>query len=491
MPKFYITTSIPYVNDAPHVGHALEFAEADAIARYHRALGDEVFFLTGTDEHGKKIFDAAKKAGKAPQEFVDGISARVRELLAALDISYDNFIRTSDERVHIPAVKKIWAFLTGKGDIYKGTYQGKYCDGCEAFLREAEIRDGKCIIHEKQVQDVREENYFFRFSKYAKQVEKLVREGTIGILPEHRKKEALNLFSEEGIGDVSVSRPAHSVGWGISVPEDDSQTMYVWVDALANYLSGIGFDGEGYKKWWPPDAHVIGKDIVRFHTLVWPAMLLSLGLQMPRRILVHGHISIEGRKMSKSLGNVVDPMELARTYGKDAVRYYLLREIQSDADGDFSFERMRERYVADLQNGLGNLVSRVTTLAEKYPSVWKDLSIHESFDRRISGPYEKALDAFRLHDALAVVWGLVAESNKHIDGVKLWSEVIQNPSGAKESFGLLARNLCFIGRMLSPFLPDTAKKVLKSVGAHEGSAVFAEFKVMFQKPSTPLFPPLV
>jgi len=473
MPKFFITTSIPYVNAPPHLGHALEYVQADALARYQRVLGNEVFFLTGTDEHGKKIAEAAKKAGKEPQEFVDDISARFKELLAALGISNDDFIRTSDESRHIPAARKIWEILEKKGDIYKGTYEGRYCTGCEAFLREADIQDGKCMIHNKPAEEVKEENHFFRFSKYAKRVEEFIRKGEIVVLPEYRKKEALNLFSDEGVRDVSFSRPSTQVGWGIPVPGDESQTMYVWVDALLNYLSGAGLGADVFTKRWPPDVQVIGKDILRFHGMIWPAMLLSLGLQMPKRILVHGHISIEGKKMSKSLGNVVDPMDLIKKYpvdneipSGDAVRYYLLREIPSGDDGDFSIERMHERYVADFKNGFGNLLSRVIAIGDKHRELFSQLNANPDFEKirsEIQKSYDDAFDDFCLHRALEIVLNIAIEANKEMEESKPWKLVTEKPQDAVRTMSSLAGKLCAIAYFLEPFLPDHSKKIQDSL----------------------------
>lgn len=492
--KFYITTSIPYANAAPHVGHALEFVQADVLARYHRLLGEKVFLLTGTDEHGKKIADAAAQKGQTPQQFVDAVSATFVELLGTLGISHDGFIRTSDEHKHIAVVRKIWQQLKANGDIYKDKYRGRYCIGCEAFLRDAEIRDGKCLIHEKPVEELYEENYFFRFSKYAKKVEGLIRKGDIAVLPEHRKHEVLNFFSDEGVKDVSVSRPKESVGWGIAVPNDENQLMYVWVDALSNYLSGIGYGTDALRIWWPPDAQVIGKDIARFHTMIWPAMLLSLGLDLPKQILVHGHISVEGKKMSKSLGNVVDPAALIKRYGPDAVRYFLMREIPSDDDGDFSFARFADRYASDLQNGLGNLVSRTTALALAHPNVWEGTEVESALGKSraaLARSYRKAIDQFKLHEALGLAWKLVDESNKLIEDTKLWDIIKTDVSRARGTLANLAEHLCAAGILLTPFIPETARRVLLSVGAHDASFELSPFPVTFQKPEHPLFPRIV
>ena len=490
---FYITTSIPYMNAWAHIGHALEAAQADAIARFWRLQGEKVFFLTGTDEHGKKIQEAAQKAGKDTAEFVDEMAEYYKKVCDTLGISYDNLIRTSDKEKHWPAVFAVWRKLLENGDIYKGNYEGCYCTGCEAFLREAEMENGICLIHKKPVQKVSEENYFFRFSKYAKEVEQLVREDVIKILPAWRKLEILNLFSDEGARDISFSRPKETVIWGIPVPNDPSQMIYVWADALVNYLSGAGFgasqilkqvqdDNVMFFKRWPADIHIIGKDIARFHLMIWPAMLLSLGLGLPKAVYIHGFISVEGEKISKSLGNIVDPIELIEKYGKDAVRYFLLREIPSGGDGDFSYARFEERYTADLQNGLGNLVSRVAAVGEKAGFTIEIGNFPENERKSDFENYKKAIDNFELHKALEVAWKIVNESNKLVDESRLWEIARTDEPKARETIGRLAENIHAIARMLLPFLPDTAEKIFQSLGGKEAKTA------RFKKPAEPLFP---
>jgi len=537
MPKntFYITTSIPYMNARVHIGHALEAAQADAIARFWRLQGEKVFFLTGTDEYGKKIQEAAQKAGKGTAEFVDEMAEYYKKVCDTLGISYDNLIRTSDQEKHWPAVFAVWKKLLENGDIYKGSYEGYYCTGCEAFLREAEMENGICLIHKKPVQKVSEENYFFRFSKYVKEVERLIREDVIKILPTWRKLEILNLFSDEGTRDVSFSRPKETVGWGIPVPDDPGQMIYVWVDALVNYISGAGFKvpeilrcaqddnemaqddnvrvqddnktaqddnkkvrddktevrGESkFEERWPADVHLIGKDIARFHLMIWPAMLLSLGLELPKAVYIHGFISVEGEKISKSLGNVVDPIELVEKYGsagspqavKDAVRYFLLREVPSGDDGDFSYARFEERYTADLQNGLGNLVSRVAVVGEKAGFE----IVSSPMERRKSDfeSYKNAIDNFELHKALEVAWKIVNESNKLVDESRLWEIARTDEKKARETLERLAENIHAIASMLLPFMPDTAEKIFQSLGGKDAKTT------RFKKPEQPLFPRL-
>lgn len=486
---FYITTSIPYMNARVHIGHALEAAQADVIARFHRLQGEKVSFLTGTDEHGKKIQEAAQKAGKNTPEFVDEMAEYYKKVCDTLGVSYDNLIRTSDQEKHWPVVFSVWQKLQENGDIYKGSYEGYYCAGCEAFLREAEMKDGVCLIHKKPVQKISEENYFFRFSKYSKEVEWLIREDVIKILPVWRKAEILNLFSDEEVRDVSFSRPVASVGWGIPVPNDPSQMIYVWADALVNYISGLGgFHSENFKKHWPADIHLIGKDIARFHLMIWPAMLFALGLELPKAVYIHGHISVEGQKMSKSLGNVVDPIELVEKYGVDAARYFLLREIHSGEDGDFSFARFEERYAADLQNGLGNLVSRVAAVGEK-ASMEIEIKnpLTESRAKDLEN-YKEAIGEFELNKALEIIWKIVDESNKLVDESRLWEIARTDEQKARATLTRLAENICAISILLLSFLPQTAEKTLVAVGVSASDTQKENFSIRFKKPEQPLFP---
>ncbi|MEK7071762.1 MAG: methionine--tRNA ligase, partial [Patescibacteria group bacterium] len=355
--KFYITTSIAYTNAPPHIGFALETIQADVLARYRRVSGDGVFFLTGTDEHGAKIAKAAEKFGKNPQEFTDEISAKFQELTKGLNLSNDDFIRTTDQSRHWPTVKDIWLKLKENNDIYKKNYKGLYCLGCEAFITQKDLIDGKCKIHLKEPEAIDEENYFFRLSKYSSKIEELIKKDEVKIIPQEKKNEMLN-FVRQGLEDISFSRPSKDLKWGIPVPDDDSQTIYVWADALVNYLLP--------KKYWPADIHCLGKDILRFHATIWLGMLLSSKLPLPKSIFVHGFITSNGQKMSKSLGNVVDPFELIRKYGADAVRYFLLREIPPTEDGDYTRQKFEARYNSDLASGLGNLVARVITLGAKF-----------------------------------------------------------------------------------------------------------------------------
>ncbi|MEK7147167.1 MAG: methionine--tRNA ligase [Patescibacteria group bacterium] len=367
MGKFYITTAIDYANGAPHIGHALEKIQADVLARYRRQKNDSVFFLTGTDEHGAKNVKAAEKAGKTPQELVDENYAKFYALKNLLNLSFDDFIRTSDQQRHWPAAQKIWLKLFEAGDLYRKKYRGLYCVGHEAFITEKDLVEEKCIDHQTAPEIIEEENWFFRLSRYSQKIGKIIKSDELKIIPETRKNEILSLI-ESGLEDVSFSRPRKDLSWGVPVPNDSNSTMYVWCDALVNYISAIGYGekASSFSKWWPADIHLIGKDILRFHAAIWPAMLLSAGLDLPKELFVHGHITVNGQKMSKTIGNIIDPVELVNKYGVDAARYFLLREIPSTEDGDFSCQKFEDRYNGDLANGLGNFSARVIALGQKY-----------------------------------------------------------------------------------------------------------------------------
>jgi len=471
--KFYITTSIPYTNASPHIGFALEAIQADVLARYHKSSGEDTFFLTGTDEHGIKTLRVAREAGKEPKEFADEVSGKFRELTKALNLSNDDFIRTTDEERHRPAVEKIWKQLDKNGDIYKKKYKGYYCPGCEAFKTEREIINGKCIIHKKEVEPVEEENYFFRLTKYIDQIKKAINGGELDIVPESRKNETLSML-DQGLEDVSFSRSKDKY-WGFPVPGDESQVMYVWCDALPNYVSGIGytFDQKKFKRYWPADVHCIGKDIMKFHTIFWPAMLLSLGLELPKTVFVHGFITADGQKMSKSLGNVVDPFELVKKYGADAVRYYLLREISAADDGDFSLEKFKALYNADLAGGVGNLLARVKKLADNL-SVKPGKNIQnnelEKEIEKTEKDYKKSLENFKFNDSLKSIWDLIAWCNKYIDEKKPWESKDVNVI----SDLLLA--LDKISQFVLPFLPETSEKIAGQLKNKKSQPLFPRLK---------------
>lgn len=472
MKKFYITTSIAYTNAAPHIGFALESIQADALARYYRSQGVDVYFLTGTDEHGSKIAQAAEAKGKTAKEFVDEISGEFNDLKNVLDLSWDDFIRTSDKKKHWPAVYAIWNKLAEQGDIYKKTYEGLYCTGCEAFYTEKELEDGKCPIHQRAAESVKEENYFFKLSKYSREIETRIKNGDLRIVPESRKNEILSLL-KEGLTDISVSRPADKVHWGIPVPGDESQLIYVWIDALTNYVSGVGYgsehakDAEKYKTYWPASVHLIGKDILRFHAGIWPGILLAAGLPLPESIFVHGYILHAGQKMSKSLGNVVSPVELVEKYGADPVRYFLLREIASTEDGDYTEEKFISRYNGELANGLGNFSARVLTLAskgdialstEEYETLVEDSVRHRIADAERT--IREKMDAFRLHEAVGAIWEVITFGDLYVNETKPWT--LEGEEKKK-----VMTNLLFIlesvTKLLEPFLPQTAEKIAKNI----------------------------
>ena len=474
--KFYITTSIPYTNAAPHIGFALEAIQADVLARYHRLSGDDTFFLTGTDEHGIKTLRAAREVGKGPKEFADEVSEKFRKLNKVLNISNDDFIRTTDEKKHLPAVQKLWEKLKENGDIYKKKYKGFYCSGCEAFIPEKDLINGKCPIHLKELELVEEENYFFRLSKYANQIKKAIENNELKIIPETRKNETISLMNR-GLEDVSFSR-AKDKYWGFEVPGDASQVFYVWLDALPNYISAVGYyeNSKQFKKYWPADVHCLGKDIMRFHTIFWPAMLLSAGLPLPKIIFVHGFITVDNQKMSKSLGNVIDPFELVKKYGTDAVRYYLLREIPPTDDGDFTYEKFEKRYNADLASGIGNLVARVRKLGENGFKIQKS-KIEERI-KETKKKYKECLENFKFNEALKSIWDLVGFCDKYINDEKPW----ENKENSLQVIGDLIVVLQSISELLEAFLPETSQRISKEFEIDKKTGKFKN------KKSTSLFP---
>lgn len=472
--KFYITTAIAYVNSTPHIGHALEFIQADVLARYYRLLNVPTFFLTGTDDHGQKNYDSAQKAGAKPQDFVDKHAKIFEQLDKDLSISNDAFMRTSDQKVHWPGVEKFWRSMEKRGDIYKGSYEGLYCVGHEAFMSESDLVDGKCPDHPNTaLQQLSEDTYFFRYSKYVPEVLSLIESGKLQVVPGFRKNEIVNLLKSNS-GDVSFSRPRSKLPWGIPVPGDNSQVIYVWADALVNYLTGIGYgtNEEEFKKWWPADVHVVGKDILRFHAGLWPAMLLSAELALPKAVFVHGFITSKGFKLSKSAGNQVDPFELIQKYGEDPLRYFLLRESPPTQDTEFTIAKFEARYNADLASGLGNLVSRVATLADKVK-----LELPTKPNKvLLDTPFRIALEDYRFNDCLNYVWGKISAADKLMSEEKPWELAEQNPEKAKEVLRNASLLIREIGELLLPFMPTTAEQILK---IYSGPKIHA---------SQPLFP---
>lgn len=456
MPKFYLTSAIPYVNAKPHIGHAQEFVYADTIRRYHQIIGDKVLYLCGADENALKIFQAAEKAGQTPEEFTDLHNKEFLEVAKQLNVQFDMWQRGSDRKNHFTSSQKLWELCAKNGDIYKKSYTGLYCIGCETFYAKDELDEkGECFEHPgRKLDEVSEENYFFKLSKYQDFLEDLLTNDKLKITPEIRKNEAL-AFLKRGLEDFSISRSKERArGWGIPVPGDEKQIMYVWFDALNIYQTGIGFgwDENSYKKWAPQDTMVIGKGIIRFHAVYWPAILKSAGLELPKELFVHGYLTVDGQKMSKTLGNVVDPVEMIKKYGVDAIRYYLLREIPSGNDGDFSENRLKEVYNADLANGLGNLVARVAKLCEKsgFSKKEKPLTLNEEV--------KKYLGNFQFNEALAAIWAHITELDQRINKKEPWK---LNGKDLETELNFYTEGLCDIAYNLIPFLPETAEKILE------------------------------
>lgn len=473
--SFFITTSIAYVNAVPHIGFAMELIQADALARYHRCLGERVFFETGTDEHGIKIYRTALENGMTPQEMVDANAGRFKDLTKALTISNDYFVRTTDP-AHKQGAQKIWQKMAEKGDIYKGHYEGLYCVGCESYIPEKDLVDGLCAIHKKAPEFIKEENYFFRLSAYSSKIRELIESDTLRVVPDARKNEMLNIIGE-GLPDVSFSRPKDMLPWGVPVPGDDGQVMYVWCDALSNYITGIGYveENETFKTFWPASVHLIGKDILRFHAGIWIGMLLSAGLPTPENIYVHGFITSDGQKMSKSLGNVVDPFGYVDEFGADPVRYYLLKEIPTTDDGDFNRDRFLAMYTSDLANSLGNLVYRVFSMNEKY---FESRVVKRAPDSilpldELIAAYHAAISVFDLKRALEIVLRLIHAANEHVEMSKPWVLAKADMEKLGEVMYQLLETVRIIGVLLQPFLPATSEKILSQFGA-QGSDVSFE-----------------
>jgi methionyl-tRNA synthetase len=486
MEKFYVTTSIAYVNAPPHIGFALESLQADVLARYHRQRGADSFFLTGTDEHGAKIAKVAEASGKNPKQVVDENAVKFKELKSALNLSWDNFIRTSDQAMHWPIAQEIWRRLEKSGDLYRRSYEGLYCVGHEAFVTQKDLVDGKCADHQKEPELIKEENWFFKLSKYTKDIESKIKTDELKIIPESRKNEILALLGE-GLEDVSFSRPSKDLSWGVPVPGDSTQTMYVWADALSNYISGYAADSAGrggMKKWeeHPADVHVIGKDILRFHAAIWPGMLISAGLPLPKSLFVHGHILSGGQKMSKSLGNVVDPFELVKKYGADSVRYYLLREIPSLGDGDFSYEKFEERYNGDLANGIGNFAARVLTLGSQLGEL-KSQPIEQSVGEeieRVKEEFSRKIADFRLHESLEALWALVHFGDRYVNAKKPWDKAVTEADKRQAIHNALVI-LDNISALLAPFLPETSEKITNAIKFENGSVKIEKITNLFPR----------
>jgi methionyl-tRNA synthetase len=465
--KFYITTTLPYVNADPHIGFALEIVQADALARYYKNLGCEVFFNTGVDEHGLKIYRKALEQKIDPQEYCDIYAEKFDNLKKVFNLSYNSFTRTTSLQ-HINSAQAFWKLCKKNGDIYKKSYKVKYCVGCEMEKTESELVDGKCPLHPNlEIEIIEEENYFFRYSNFQKKLLDFYKKNPDFIVPKSRLKEILE-FTKRGLEDFSISRLKEKMPWGVPVPDDENHIMYVWFDALINYISCLEWpeNEKRFKDFWP-GIQVAGKDNLRQQSSMWQAMLLSAGLPASKQIFIHGFITINGQKMSKTLGNTINPFDLVQKYGTDAVRYYLLREIHPTEDGDFTLEKFKQRYNADLAGGIGNLVARVLGIALK--TEWKKTKISRAVEKEVGRAeknYEAAINDFKFNDALAIVWELISFCDKYINKEKLWQT--KKPEVINDLFFILTK----IGDLLLPFLPETAEKIKKAIELKKSEALF-------------------
>ena len=496
--KFYITTAIAYTSRKPHIGNAYDIVLADMIARYKRMMGFDVFLMTGSDEHGQKIEQYAADAGISPKEYVDGVSSQIKSVWDSLNTSYDKFIRTTDDD-HVKAVQKIFKKLYDKGDIYKGFYEGKYCVPCESFFTPSQLVDGKCPDCGREVTDAKEEAYFLKLSKYQDKLLEYYEQNPVFIKPESRKNEMINNFLKPGLSDLCVSRT--SFKWGIPVSFDDRHVVYVWLDALSNYITGIGYDPDGsserYKKLWPADLHVIGKDIVRFHTIYWPIILMALGEPLPKQVLGHPWVLVGEDKMSKSKGNVIYADDLARRFGADAVRYYLLSEIPFTQDGTITYESFIGKFNSDLANTLGNLVNRSIAMTSKYFNGSVHFSpAEEECDRELTAlaeetleKYFKLMDSYHNAEACDTVMNLAKRCNKYIDETAPW--VLAKDEASYGRLNAVLYNLLecirLLAVMLTPIIPESAGSIFTQLGCDNKTAEFGAVGDYTVGKATPLF----
>lgn len=455
-PKFYITTSIPYASAHPHLGHAMEFIQGDVLARWHRQRGDDTRYQIGTDEHGQKLYEAAEQAGRDTLSFVTEMSRTFVDLAEQLNISHDVFVRTTDDD-HKLAAQKLWEACAA--DIYKGEYSGLYCTACEQYYLEKDAVEGFCPVHpNRQLEELVVESYFLKMAPYQERLIEAIKSDAYRVFPAHRKNEVLSFLENNVLEDLSISRPTTHLAWGVEVPGDPSHVMYVWFDALANYITTLGYpDGDEFARWWPADLHIVGKDISRFHAVYWPVMLLSAGIELPRALYVHGFINaVGGVKMSKSLGNSVEPHEVVEQYGVDALRYYLLRYIPHDKDGDFSLDRVHEVYTADLANDLGNLVQRVMSMLGRYNDGKVAPASAKVARLTLLDEWAERAD---FNGALATIFTQVSGLNKRLEETQPWTLAKTDEKAAVQILSDVAHELQGIARELWPFLPATAEKI--------------------------------
>lgn len=484
MGKFYITTAIDYVNGAPHIGHAYEKIMTDTIARHFRSRGDDVYFLTGTDEHGTKIQKTALKNNKTPQQLTDENSQKFKDAWKDLNISYDGFIRTTEPR-HYAVAQHIFKTLLEKGDIYKASYTGLYCNGCEKFITTRELENGKCPNHDEPPTEIREENYFFQITKYKDRLINHIENNPEFILPEFRKNEILNQL--ENMEDISVSRAKSSVAWGVPVPDDEDQTIYVWIDALSNYITGIGYlhDDILFNRYWPADTHVIGKDIIKFHSIFWPCMLMAMGLPLPKSLVVHGFITVDESKMSKSIGNIINPLEVTTQYNlpdHDALRYYLLANAFLGKDINFTTDDFVNKVDADLANNLGNLLNRTLSMLVKYnngviPEITGGNELSLLCEETKKGVIEE-FNTYQIGNACNMIIKLVDTANKYINDNQPWTKA-KNPDQMNDCLEILynvLETLRWVSVLIEPYIPNIAGKMLAQLGLKDQKLLLTELQ---------------